>query len=101
MDAEAEVIKRTIAATCEKLAQWLEVGEAMAARAIAADVEKLDGSETVCPVCQETTCDDDCPLAPVRNRHPDEDSEAEWRARVEVLLLSIQSRLNEIPPART
>lgn len=28
------------------------------------------------------------------------DAPAEWRARIEVALLSIQSRLNEIPPAR-
>jgi hypothetical protein len=28
------------------------------------------------------------------------DEPAEWRARIEAALLSIQSRLNEIPPAR-
>jgi uncharacterized protein (DUF885 family) len=66
-DAEAAVIKRTLVAAYRQLAEWIDDYDAKAVRRLAIQVERLDGSETTCPCCAETTCDRGCPLASVRD----------------------------------
>lgn len=66
-DAEAALIKRTTAAAYRQVAGWIgNPGEAGLAASIADQVEAFDGTAACCPCCQETTCDDGCPLAPLR-----------------------------------
>lgn len=67
--SDAPVIAAT-AATFRYLAGWFGTEEQRAelygmAEAVEALTPENDMS---CPVCEETTCDDGCPLAPVRNR---------------------------------
>jgi len=57
-------VLRAVAATLRQVARWEGVsGREM--REIADEVEADDFVKT-CPVCQEVSCDQDCPLAPVR-----------------------------------
>ncbi len=66
---EPLIVRRSLAAAYRKLAEWSEEQQAEALLGMAAEVEALtEDNDTCCPVCQETTCDDGCPLAPVRNR---------------------------------
>lgn len=69
-EAEFAIVKRTLVLFSMQVASWLEAGEATALLAVAREVRDFDGSQACCPCCQETTCDDDCPLAPIRNRVP-------------------------------
>ena len=67
-DADTELIKRTVAATCRQLSEWFDEREATALLDMAREVEAFnDARDACCPCCQEVTCDDGCPLAPVRN----------------------------------
>lgn len=68
-DTEAAVIKRTVAATLRQVATWIGVhdNDEAALYDMAAEVDAFD-DEACCPCCQEVTCDEGCPLAPVR-RH--------------------------------
>lgn len=70
-----ETTKAAVAATFRYITEWgLAYERETAAKAaddfrhIADEIDNLDPERDVCcPVCQEVTCDDHCPLAPVRN----------------------------------
>jgi hypothetical protein len=71
---EPLIVKRAVAAAFRQAAEWDGIfGDSLLATARA--VEALtEENDVCCPVCEETTCDDGCPLAPVRNR---------WQANAE------------------
>ena len=80
-DIGIAVIKRATAATCRQVAEWFDPREAALLLEVATAVERLSEDDICCPACEEVTCDDGCPLAPVRNRwadHPDYDQE-NWK----------------------
>jgi hypothetical protein len=61
----------TVAATMRQVADWglaFDNGPARdELRSIADQVELLNsGDDMCCPMCEEATCDEDCPLAAVR-----------------------------------
>lgn len=62
-----------VAATFRQIALWglrFDAGPAHdELMEIARKVEALSVEDDICcPVCEEVTCDDDCPLAPIRGR---------------------------------
>lgn len=67
MSAETDLIKRTIALTYRQQAGWTDDSHAQREfYSLATQVEAVDGTEGCCPCCEEVTCDDGCPLEPVR-----------------------------------
>lgn len=68
------IVAATVAAL-RGAASWLGDDEDMrmlrdAAEAICAEADSgqlFDGTDGCCPFCEEVTCDDGCPLQPLRN----------------------------------
>ena len=57
-------IVQAVAATLRKVAEWGEIGRDELYD-IARAVEALD-DDFCCPLCEEVDCDEDCPLAQLR-----------------------------------
>lgn len=64
----ADAVKCALAAAYREVAEWADPKESEALLKMASAVEALDEHAACCPVCEETTCDDSCPLAQVRSR---------------------------------
>jgi hypothetical protein len=79
-------VARACAATFQYLAEWFgSEGQMAELGKLARDVAALtQENDMCCPVCQEVTCDEGCPLEPVRSRWqkaaapPPEPSVALW-----------------------
>jgi hypothetical protein len=65
MDREALTIVSTTASTLRVAAQWLSGEDRDMLLETAANTE-TDWDETCCPVCEEVTCDEGCPLESIR-----------------------------------
>jgi hypothetical protein len=65
VDVLAAFIQRAVADTLRTVALWGPTDEAVLLR-VASDVESEREGWWSCPVCEEATCDDGCPLAPIR-----------------------------------
>jgi hypothetical protein len=61
----------TIVATLRQVVGWVGLDQADMLREVAQTLEAIDWTEAwetlCCPMCQEITCDDGCPLAGVRS----------------------------------
>lgn len=74
-EEQKALVRTTVAATLRTIAGW---GLAFQStpdrpaqgelRSIADQVDDLRADEACCPVCEEVTCDEDCPLASVRSQ---------------------------------
>lgn len=62
-----DAIVSTVVATLNGAAEWLGRGEDILLREAAENI-RMANLDTLacCPFCMEVTCDDDCPLRPVR-----------------------------------
>ena len=69
-DAPVDPVIVATANTFRYLAGWFGSDEQRAELYEMAEAVEVmtPGNDMCCPVCEETTCDDGCPLAPVRNR---------------------------------
>lgn len=56
----------TVIATLRTAAEWMERDTDRAMMLEAAERAELDWDGACCPVCEEVTCDDGCPLNRVR-----------------------------------
>lgn len=65
MSAPQNETAQTVAATLRSIADWFSPAERDLLQTTAEQVE-LDWDGTCCPVCEETTCDNGCPLSGVR-----------------------------------
>jgi len=62
-----DLVKRTLAAAYRQAATWIDnPGDMQALNSLAYYIEKFDGTDACCPVCQEVVCDTGCPLEPIR-----------------------------------
>lgn len=62
-------VVKACAATFRYLAEWFgSEGQMAELGHLAEAVEAVSADLDCCPVCQETTCDEGCPLRPVRHR---------------------------------
>lgn len=71
-EEQKALIRATVSATLRTIAEWgmeFPSGRKSARDElfeIAQQVDGLEPDEMCCPVCEEVTCDEGCPLAPVR-----------------------------------
>lgn len=63
--SDADPTAATVAATLRTIAGWFDAEQRQQLRDVAEDVE-LDPLGACCPLCQEVTCDEGCPLQSVR-----------------------------------
>lgn len=69
------LVRATVSATLRTVAEWGLAFQATPDEPassefhnIADQVDRLEADEMCCPVCEEVTCDETCPLAPVREQ---------------------------------
>lgn len=74
-DDRVALIKAAVSATLREVAEWglafqstLDEPAREELRGVADRVDALDRDDTICPVCEEATCDEGCPLEEVRRR---------------------------------
>lgn len=67
------LVRATVSATLRTVAEWGLAFQSTPDRPardelrdIAEQVDRLERDEACCPVCEEVTCDEDCPLAGIR-----------------------------------
>jgi hypothetical protein len=65
---DLDPIVRATGATFRYLAQWFGDEEQRAALLEMAEAAEHLDDDMTCPVCEEMTCDEGCPLEPVRSR---------------------------------
>jgi hypothetical protein len=69
---DVDPIRKATAATLRQVAGWGWVSDGqqreLYALADQVETESEEASEMICAVCEETECDEGCPLEPVRSR---------------------------------
>lgn len=65
MSKKRPLVVATVAATLRTAAEWLSGAEHELLLQIAKDAEH-GWEDACCPLCEEVTCDDGCPLSTVR-----------------------------------
>lgn len=77
MDELHALIRATTAATIRSVAEWgLTYRDSNPDKTsdelheIARQVDLIEADEVTCPVCEESVCDEGCPLEPIRRQRP-------------------------------
>lgn len=64
----SDATRKTVAATLRSVAAWCDTDRDRDELYNMATAVEAGDDDDCCPVCQEVTCDEDCPLVEVRNK---------------------------------